>query len=150
MASRPLQRDSMMIAQPPAGTRLAVVLALSMLPMIVSAEETPPPTHPWKLAYARRIAKEGMEGREERSEFYKRAVREWRKAERARAKGTGLRARPVVPDVSATNGTEAVPLRRLPRPLGATTFTPPANTIVNDRTGDSGAACQSETSIAAF
>src|SRR5262249_36684894 len=41
-------------------------------------------------------------------------------------------------------------LTRLPRRFGVTTFTPPANVIVNNRAGDPAAATQSETSVAAF
>jgi hypothetical protein len=145
-----------MIHQHPAGTRrLALVLALSVLPVIAFAEpalkiEMPPgaTTHPWKLAYARRIANEGLESREAREEFAKRALREWKKKQRAR--GVGQHARPAKPEASATRDIDPGQLQRLPRRFGATTFAPPANSIVNNRAGDSPAAGQSETSVAAF
>ena len=145
-----------MIHRHPAGTRrIALVLALSVLPLIASAEpalriEMPPgaSTHPWKLAYARRIANEGMESREAHEEFAKRALREWKRKQRAR--GAGQHARPAKPDASTPRDIEPGTLQRLPRRFGTTTFTPPANTIVNNRAGDSPASGQSETSVAAF
>jgi len=145
-----------MICWHPAGTRrAALVLALSVLPLIASAEpalriEMPPgaTTHPWKLAYARRIANEGLESREAREEFAKRALREWKRKQRA--KGAGQHARPARPDGSTPRDIEPGQLQRLPRRFGTSTFTPPANSIVNNRAGDSGASGQSETSVAAF
>jgi hypothetical protein len=112
-----------MIHQHPAGTRrLALVLALSVLPVIAFAEpalkiEMPPgaTTHPWKLAYARRIANEGLESREAREEFAKRALREWKKKQRAR--GVGQHARPAKPEASATRDIDPGQLQRLPRRL---------------------------------
>jgi hypothetical protein len=145
-----------MITPPPAGLRrLAVVLALSALPMFAFAGSTPGPdafsgstAHPWKLAYARRIANEGMESREERVELAKRALREWKRKQAALR--AGRRARPATPDGSTPRDVDATPLRRLPRRLGTTTFTPPANTLVNDPSADSPVSGQSETSVAAF
>ena len=145
-----------MIHRHAAGTRrIALVLALSVLPLIAFAEpalriEMPPgaTTHPWKLAYARRIANEGMESREAREEFAKRALREWKRKQRA--KGAGQHVRPARPDGSTPRDIEPGSLQRLPRRFGTTTFTPPANSIVNNRAGDSPASGQSETSVAAF
>jgi hypothetical protein len=133
----------------------AVVLALSVLPLTASAEpaakfEIPAgaSTHPWKLAHARRIANEGMESRAAREEFAKQALREWKR--KHRAQGGGQHARPALPDASTPRDVESAPLQRLPRRFGASTFTPPANTIVNNRAGDNPASGQSETSVAAF
>src|SRR5262245_47543435 len=131
---KPCERESPMTTRPLAGTRrLALVLASCMLPILAHADtavkiDSPPgtTTHPWKLAYARRIANEGMESRGEgREELAKRLLREWRRKQNALK--AGQHARPVVPDVSLPRDAEAAPLRRLPRRFGVTTFTPPSN-----------------------
>src|SRR5262247_2079305 len=108
MAPRP-ERESLMITPPPAGTRrFALVLALSVLPMVVLADATPPPTmHPWKAAYVRRISNEGMEGRELRERLHKEAMRQWKKMQRAQR--AGARARPAAPDAFLPLYGRAVP-----------------------------------------
>src|SRR5262245_48604599 len=113
-----------MIHPHPAGTwRMALVLALSVLPVIAFAEpalkiEMPPgaTTHPWKLAYARRIANEGLESREAREEFAKRALREWKRKQKV--KGAGQHARPAKPDAAASRDIDPGQLQRLPRRFG--------------------------------
>jgi len=145
-----------MIVSPAARTRRAVLtLALSVLPVIALAETAPEPdafsgstAHPWKIAYARRLANEGMESREAREQFAKQALRDWKRKQRAQA--VGRRARPATPDGSTPRDVEAAPVQRLPRRFGTTTFTPPTNVMVNNPTGDSPVAGQSETSVAAF
>src|SRR4029077_20846873 len=99
--------------------------------------------HAWKLAYARRVAREGMESREEREEVLKQALRDWKRAQRARDKGAGVHARQVAPELYGPHASEPAPLHRKSSRFGATTFTPPANTIVNDRTGEGPSSGQS-------
>jgi len=139
---------------PPARVRarlLAAALALSLLPALAFADAPAPPIHPWKEAYARRLAREGMERRENRERQIQQALREWKAAQRARAKVTGRRARPAPPDLSPGSGVaEPTALRRLSRAVDGALFSPPANTIVNSRVADSPGSGQSETSIAAF
>ena len=96
-----------MIVSPAARARRAVLtLALSVLPVIALGETAPEPdafsgstAHPWKIAYARRLANEGFESREAREQFAKQALREWKQEHRAQA--AGRRARPATPDGSA-------------------------------------------------
>ena len=45
---------------------LAGVLAVTLLPGVAFAQNTTPPPHPWKQAYARRMAEERMEQRRAR------------------------------------------------------------------------------------
>jgi hypothetical protein len=136
---------------------LALALAVSVFPMIVSAQEPTRPERPsaasvlgWKLAYARRIADEGMEGEVAREKMHREAMRQWRKIMRERAKGGGLHARHVVPDPNAIPGSAGGADLDLARRFGSTAFPIPANTPVNDPAGDDPDACQSETSIAVF
>jgi hypothetical protein len=145
-----------MIARPAARMRrVALVLALSALPMTASAGTEPSrdafagsTAHSWKLALARRLADEGMDSREAREQFARQSLREWRR--RQRAKGGGQHLRPATPDGSSPREVESTPLQRFSRRLGATTFTPPTNVMVNNAAGDSPNAAQSETSVAAF
>src|SRR5206468_4957999 len=68
-----VEQDSRMTSSPFARARLlAAALALVLLPGIAPAQEiergpdasTNPTAHAWKLAYARRLAQEGMERKE--------------------------------------------------------------------------------------
>src|SRR6059036_719860 len=139
---------------PPARVRarlLAAALAFSLLPALAFADAPAPPIHPWKEALARRLAREGMERRENSDRLLREALREWKAAQRERAKVAGRRARPAPPDLSPGSGVaEPTAVRRLSRAVDGALFSPPANTIVNSRTGDSPGSGQSETSIAAF
>jgi len=152
------ERKLDMITPARTGARLvAAALALMLLPVAAGAAEDPsPPVHPWKLAYARRIAREGMErrerkaGREDHERWIEQSFREWREVQRARKRAIGDRARPALPEgAPGANAEPATPARRA-LGFGATTFTTPANTIVNSRLGDGAGSGQSETSIAAF
>src|SRR5215510_12595816 len=113
---KPCEREFPMTTPHPASLRrIAAVLALSVLPMIAFAEDAERSaipeglgTHPWKLAYARRIANEQMENREVRERFAKQSLREWKK--RQRAKGVGQHARPASPDGSTPFAIDAAPL----------------------------------------
>src|SRR5262249_12363311 len=62
------------------------------------------------------------------------------------------RAAPAEPAAggAGVDGQTAMPQRRPPLKLAAAPFSPPANTIVNSRSGDSPGSGQSETSIAAL
>ena len=144
-----------MTTPPPAGLRrLAAALALSALPMLALAQDAPPPAlkttgvHPWKLAYARRIADEKMESRKAKEEFARRSLLEWRRKQRAQ--GGGRHVRPATPDGSTPRPVEATPLPRIARRFDTFAFTTPTNRIVNNRAGDSPSSGQSETSVAVF
>jgi hypothetical protein len=137
----------------PRARRLTLALAALALPMLAFADATPPPApavHPWKAAFVRRLASEGMEGRELRERLHKEAMRQWKKMKKARARGTGLRARPATPDALALEAMGTGPTLDRARRFGTATFPLPANTLVNDPTGDDPDACQSEMSVAAF
>src|SRR5262249_10278844 len=131
------------------GARLvAAALALLLPPVVAAAQDSPPPTHPWKLAYARRIAREGMERKEERERWLEQSLREGREVQRAREGALGNRARPPTPEGSG--GAEAATPGRRALGFGASSFTTPPSTIVNSRLGDGFGSGQCETSIAAF
>ncbi len=135
------------------GARLfAAALAFTLLPAFAFAQEAAPAVHPWKLAYARRMAREGMEMRERR-ERRERALHQTahkpKPIRRKPAPPAGARARPAVPDYAFTLADAYSPARAA-RPFGARAFAPPVNRIVNDRTGDGAQSGQCETSIAAF
>jgi hypothetical protein len=135
------------------GARLfAAALALTLLPTHAFSQDTVPTVHPWKLAYARRMAREGMEARERmerREQALRLAARKAKAPPRKTVKPTGNRARPAVPDYAFTLADTYSPTRHA-RAFGAHAFTPPANRIVNDRALDGAQSGQSETSIAAF
>ena len=54
---------------------LAGALALTLLPNLGHAQESTDAVHAWKLAYARRMAREGMEQREAWQDRLRRAAR---------------------------------------------------------------------------
>src|SRR5262245_1251292 len=151
----------------PLAPSLLLFLALLMLPAVPRAGEAPPKVHPWKQAYARRVAESGAEVREEKEHRRARiewSLREWREIQRARRKAEaerarkqgGERARPARPEGPTTEPEMALPYEgvtpspRVARPFGARAFVTPPNVIVNNRAGDSPTSGQSETSIAAF
>src|SRR5262245_36846864 len=117
-----VKREFPMTPPAPVGAQLlAAALAFSLLPALAFAEAPAPPIHPWKEAYARRLAKEGMERRESRERRLQQALREWKAAQRARAKTAGRRARPAPPELAPGSGVAApTALRRLARVVDGT------------------------------
>jgi hypothetical protein len=126
--------------------RTVAVLGLALLPTIAHAQEANPSVHPWKQAYARRMAEERLEHRRAREEreAAQRRFEEMRNA--GLRPGTG--ARPARPDES-TPASGRTATRAALRPSWARQVAP-ANTIVNNRSADGSSSGQSETSIAAF
>src|SRR5262245_5654361 len=133
---------------------LTVALALVLLPRPALAQDLPPTTNPWKAAYARRLAQERLERKEESERWRKRSLLEWKQAKRARSKHAGDRAQPARPEPGAEiPGTQTRGQRDRTRALlsiGDAGISTPVNTIVNSRAGDGPDSGQSETSIAAF
>src|SRR5262245_7854316 len=133
---------------------LTVALALVLLSRPALAQDLPPSTNPWKAAYARRLAQERLERKEESERWRKRALLEWKQAKRARSMPAGDRARPARPepgvDVAGTQAGGARDRARASRAIDELGISTPLNTIVNSRAGDSPGSGQSETSIAAF
>jgi hypothetical protein len=143
---------SSMLAYARSGARLlAGALALTLLPALARAQDPAPavnPVNPWKAAFARRMAEEGFEQRQARARAQ--AAKRHRRGRSAAAGSVPVRdrARPAPPSSIPQTFEPATPAPQSLR-FGAQAFTTPANRIVNDRSGDSGASAQSETSVAA-
>lgn len=126
---------------------LVAALALPLVPASHAQERSGP--HPWKLAYAKRLAEEKLErieAREKREAARRKLAREERRRGKATVRG-GLRARPARPDAAPAAPYVAAPAPRAGLRFGRTVISPPANVIVNDRTGDGTISGQSETAI---
>ena len=137
---------------------LAGALALTLLPNLVLAQDAAPTVravHPWKAAYAKRMAEEGMhrrgdpEERKERERQLRTLARRLARSGRSSLHVRGERARPATPEMLPEIDWNTTP-RRGARTFGSNLFTTPANHIVNDRSTDGPSSGQSETSIAAF
>ena len=143
-----------MLAYARIGARILTgALALMLLPAFSFAQEPAATVHPWKLAYAKRLADERLaEKREkkERDEHLRKLARQLKRGGKSALRARGERARPAQPDDLPAIHAEPNAARRSARSFGAQSFTPPANHIANNRAGDVGDAGQSETSIAAY
>lgn len=132
---------------------LAATLAVTLLPALALAQDAAPTVHPWKTAYAKRLAEERLEhkrARKEREDGLRRLARQMRKHGRSTLRTRGESVRPARPDAFPEMAGEPVALRRTSRPFASQAFTPPSNRLVNDRAGDAADAGQSEQSLAAF
>ena len=125
---------------PPArrGARLlAVALAVTLLPAAALAQDSASAVHPWKLAYAKRMAEERLENRrarEEREEGLRKLARRMRRGGKASILSRGESVRPARPDDMPVTPGDATAVRRSSRPFASQAFTPPSNRLVNDRT----------------
>src|SRR5882672_8879667 len=155
MAPTLMETSSMLVHARLAARLFAGALALTLLPAFAFAQEPAPTVNPWKLAYARRMAEEGMKRRgdpaerRERERQLQQLARRLARSGKSSLKVHGDRAVPAPPEPLAGVG-PAAPARRSARSFNAGAFTTPTNHIVNDRSTDRFDTGQSETTIAAF
>jgi hypothetical protein len=142
---------SSMYAHARLGARLlAAALALTLLTSPAFSQSPAATVNPWKLAYAKRLAEEGMERHRSPAEL-KRELRERERALRAalrERKAAGERARKAPVELGLPTAEPAGPTRAA-RGFGAHAFTTPGNSLVNNPAGEGADVTQSETSIIA-
>src|SRR5438552_3789697 len=150
MAPTDMETSSMQVHARVAARLLAGALALTLLPTFAFAQDPAPTVNPWKLAYARRMAEEGMKrrmSRVERARELRARARELRAG--LRPAKAGARARKAHQEAGLPTAGPGSPTRAA-RSFGALAFSAPSNELVNNPAGEAADETQSETSIVAF